>query len=161
MLAYTLNDQHFETFTEQLGPNIYYDRRGLRIPGVALHEATARFGYDVPAGDFRGLGAFAEYVYKDRYFVDNGDQLRIPSFGLFNANVHYDRSVDLGFVRNIAVNFEVKNVFDKRYAASANVITNSVTGTIQTPGFLLAQFGTGSIFAGSPRAFTGSAKVKF
>ena len=161
LLAYTLNDQHFQSFTEQLGPNVYYDRSGLRIAGVALHEATARIGYDVPIGDLRGLGAFAEYVYKGRYFIDNGNQLRIPSFGIVNLNVHYDRTVDFGWIKSVAAFVEVKNALDKRYAASANVITNTLTGNIQNPGFLLAQFGTGSVFAGSPRAFTGGVKVKF
>lgn len=161
LLAYTLNDQHFERFSEQLGPSAFFDRRGLRIPGVALHEATARVGYDVPAGEFRGLGAFAEYVYKGRYFVDNGNQLRIPSFGLVNLNVHYDRAVDFGFIRSIAAYVEVKNAFDRRFVGSANNITNTLTNGVQNPGFTLAQFSTGSIFAGAPRAFTAGVKVKF
>ena len=161
LLAYTLNDQHFETFYEQLGPNAYFDRHGNRIPGVALHELTARVGYDVSTGDFRGLGAFAEYVYKGRYFVDNGDQLRIPSFGIVNLNVHYDRTVDFGFIKSIAAYFEVKNASDRRYVASANTITNTLTNGVQNPGFYLAQFSTGSVFAGLPRTFTGGVKVKF
>ena len=136
LLAYTLNDQHFESFTEQLGPATYLNRAGNRIPGVALHEVTARVGYDVPAGDLRGLGAFVEYVYKGNYFVDNGNQLRIPSFGLININAHYDRTVDIGFVRSISAYAEVKNVFNAGYVASANNITNTLTNSIQNPGFL-------------------------
>ena len=81
------------------------------------------------------LGAFVDYVDKGRYVVGNGDQLRVPSFGLLNANVHYDRAVDFGFIRTIAASFEVKTVFDHRYVAAANVITSAVTGNIQNPGF--------------------------
>ena len=72
---------------------------------------------------------------------------------MLNANVHYDRAVDFGFIRTIAASVEVKTVFDNRYVAAANVITSTVTGNIQNLGFLLAQLGKGSIFAASPRAF--------
>ena len=128
---------------------------------MALHELTARVGYDVPAGELRGLGAFVEYVYKGNYFVDNGNQLRIPSFGLVNLNLHYDRAVESGSFDLFSAYFEVKNVLDRTYIASANNITNSLTNGVQNPGFFLAQFSTGSIYAGAPRAFTGGVKIKF
>ena len=59
--------------------------------------------------------------------------------------------------------FEVKNVFDRTYIASANNITdsiNAVTG-VQNPGSVLAITGTGSIYAGAPRAFIGGLKLAF
>jgi iron complex outermembrane receptor protein len=56
---------------------------------------------------------------------------------------------------------EVRNVFDRTYVASANNITNSVTaGGIQNPASVLAN-STGSIYAGSPRAFVAGIKLAF
>jgi len=161
LLAYTFNDQHFRSFVERLGPANFFDRQDNRIPGVAPHELTARGGYDVPFGDFRGFGAFAEYVYKSDYFIDNGNQLKVPSYGIVNLNVHYDRAVAFGFIKSIAAYFEVKNVFNKTYVASANNITNALLGPLQSPGIVLASTATGSVYAGSPRAFTGGVRIKF
>ena len=70
-------------------------------------------------------------------------------------------TINVGFLRSVAAFAEVKNVFDRRYVASANNITNTLTAGVQNPGFILAQFGTGSVFAGQPRAFAGGVKVKF
>jgi iron complex outermembrane receptor protein len=56
----------------------------------------------------------------------------------------------------------VNNVLDKTYVASANNITdsiNAVTG-LQNPASVLAN-STGSIYAGSPRAFIGGLKLAF
>jgi iron complex outermembrane receptor protein len=57
--------------------------------------------------------------------------------------------------------FEVRNVFDRVYVASANNIANTVTlAGIQSPTTVLANT-TGSIYAGSPRAFVAGMKVAF
>ena len=48
--------------------------------------------------------------------------------------------------------FEIKNLFNQTYVASANNISDtisSVTG-LQNPGSVLAITGTGSIYAGTP-----------
>ena len=59
--------------------------------------------------------------------------------------------------------FEVKNVLNKTYVASANNITDSINATtgIQNPGSILAATGTGSIYAGAPRAFVAGMKLAF
>jgi hypothetical protein len=59
--------------------------------------------------------------------------------------------------------FEVKNVLDKTYIASANNITDSInpaTG-LQNPGSSLAGTGTGSIYAGTPRTFVAGMRLAF
>ena len=58
--------------------------------------------------------------------------------------------------------FQVSNVFDKVYMASANNISdsiNAVTG-LQNPASVLANSG-GSIYAGAPRSFIGGLKLAF
>ncbi|HET7885099.1 MAG TPA: hypothetical protein VFL62_02625, partial [Bradyrhizobium sp.] len=56
---------------------------------------------------------------------------------------------------------EVRNIFDKTYVASANNISDSVSGAgVQSPASSLANV-TQSIYAGSPRAFVAGMKVAF
>jgi iron complex outermembrane receptor protein len=165
---YTYNNQIFTNFTELLGTAArtgYFNRAGYKIPGVAPHSATARLGYDQPYGDYRGLGAYVEYNYQSSYFIDNGNVLTIPSFGLVNANVHFDRDVETGPLKHFSAYFEVRNIFDRNWVASANNIQNSVAlfngAVVQNGYFQLAQNGTGSIYAGNPRLFMGGVRFKF
>ncbi len=161
---YSYNNQMFTNFTEQLGASSLFNRAGYKIPGVAPHELTARLGYDQPYGPLKGLGAFVEYVYKSSYYIDNGNQLMLPSYGLVNANIHYDG--DLGanplFLKNVTVFLQVQNIFDRTWIAAANNITNTIDARGgQNPGAILASTGTGSIYAGTPRAVMGGVKFKF
>jgi iron complex outermembrane receptor protein len=160
---YSYNNQIFTDFTEQLGPSSFFNRAGYKIPNVAAHEAAARIGYDQPYGPFRGLGGYVEYLYKSSYYLDNGNQLTAPGFGIVNVNLHYDAPLAENFLhlKNVNVFFQVQNIFDRTYIASANNITNSVNAAgFQNPGVIL--FNTaGSIYAGSPRAFQGGVKFKF
>jgi len=165
---YTYNNQIFTNFTETFAIGAvpgYFNRAGYQIPGVAPHELTARAGYDVPNGDFKGLGAFVEYVYKSSYFIDNGNVLTIPSYGLVNVNLHYDRDVQWGFLKNVSMFVGVTNVFDRTWVASANNATNSFASTggqvVQNGYPVLAPNATGLIYAGSPRAIQGGVKFKF
>jgi len=159
---YSYNNQMFTDFVEQRGPVSFFDRAGYRIPGVAPHELTARIGYDQPFGAFRGLGAYVEYVYKSSYFIDSGNQLVIPSYGLVNVNLHYDRAIENSWLKGFTAFVEVRNLFDRTYVASATVINNSVDASGgQQNGVYLAQNGTGSIYAGQPRAVQGGVKFKF
>jgi iron complex outermembrane receptor protein len=168
---YTYNNQIFTDFVEQLGTanpggvTGYFNRANYKIPGVAPHELTARVGYDQPFGDFKGLGGFVEYTYKSSYFLDNGNVLTIPSYGIVNLNIHFDRDIPGGFLKSVGMFFEVRNIFDRAYIASANNITNRVTKVngvaVQNPYIDLAQNSTGSIYAGIPRVFQGGVKFKF
>jgi iron complex outermembrane receptor protein len=159
---YTYNNQMFTDFVEQRGPVSRFDRAGYKIPGVAPHELTARVAYDQPSGNLKGFGSFVEYVYKSSYYMDNGNQLTAPSYGIVNANIHYDANIADSYLKNLTVFFEVRNIFDRNYISSANVISNSVNSFgFQNPGIYLAQTATGSIYAGAPRAFQGGLKFKF
>jgi iron complex outermembrane receptor protein len=58
--------------------------------------------------------------------------------------------------------FQVDNLFDRVYAASAGVISdglNAGTGQLNPVGVLAA--GSGAFYAGSPRAFSAGVRVKF
>lgn len=180
LVNYSYNNQMFTNFTEVLSPptisatnpapffgapngtKLFFDRAGYKIPGVAPHEFTVRAGYDISHGDFRGLGAFVQYVYKYSYFMDNGNQLTVPSYGVVDFNLHYDREIQDSFLKNFSAFVSVRNVFDSTYMASANNATNTVIAAgFQNPGIILANQATGLIYAGAPRSIVGGVKFKF
>jgi iron complex outermembrane recepter protein len=171
VVNYSYNNQIFTNYTELLGTanpgglTGYFNRAGYKIPNVAAHELTARAGYDVPTGDFKGLGGFVEYNYKSSYYVDNGNLLTIPSYGLVNVNAHYDHELQNSFLKSVSLYVQLNNVFDRTWVASANNVTNSVVKTngvvVQNGYSVLAGGATGSIYAGAPRAIVGGVKFKF
>ncbi|MGJ0395513.1 MAG: TonB-dependent receptor domain-containing protein, partial [Methylocystis sp.] len=162
--AYTHNQQFITNFVEELpagGPvTAVRDRSGKWIPNVPLHTLTARVAYDVPHGEFKGVGAFAEYVFKSSYYVDPANLLRIPGYGLLNLNVHYNRDIVDFYFKNVEVYVSLNNVFDRKFAAGIGVAQNTVVGNIETPAVLLAN-SVAAIKAGQPRAIIGGVKFKF
>ena len=132
-------------------------------PGRIAERAFARLGYDQPTGPWKGFGGFVEYVWKDTFYMENANLLRAPGYGLVNVNVHYDTEVMHPYLKGAIFFFEVKNVLDSTYVASANNITNSISAVtgLQNPGSVLATTGTGSIYAGAPRTYVAGMKLAF
>jgi iron complex outermembrane receptor protein len=158
--AYTYNDQYYTDYVEQIGNSIF-DREGNKIPGVSPNELVARLGYDQPSGIWKGFGGFLEYQWRDSFFVDNGNLLKAPGYDLWNFNLHYSKTLEDGSIKEVSMFFEVQNIFDKTYIATANNISNSIDSTgAEDPGSVLADRG-GSIYAGAPRTFLGGMKLKF
>lgn len=161
--AFTYLDQFYTSYVENLtnGATFSFDRAGNKIPGISPNELTARLGYDQPYGALKGLGGFVEVQWKDAFYMDNANLLRAPAYELLNANVHYNTDLSTDYLKRLSIYFEVRNILNTTYVASANNIGNSVTAAgIQNPGSVLANT-TGSIYAGSPRAFMGGLKLAF
>jgi iron complex outermembrane recepter protein len=159
--AYTLNDQVYKDYQERLAGNAkLFDRAGNKIPGVSPQEWLARLGYDQEDGTLKGLGAFVEYQWKDTFYMDNGNKLQAPGYGLVNVNVHYKPDLPSGPLKGLTTYFEIRNLFDKTYVASANSVTNSQTGGVENGASSLAA-GSGSIYAGSARTYYAGVKLKF
>ena len=164
--AYTYLDQFYVDYTEQLSTaplTARFDRGGNKIPGISPNELFTRLGYDQPIGPWRGVGGFVEYVWKDGFYMENANLLRAPGYSLVNVNVHYDTEIDHPYLKGAIYFFEVKNLLDTTYIASANNITdslNTATG-LQNPGSVLANTGTGSIYAGAPRTFVAGMRLAF
>lgn len=172
--AYTYDNQIYTQYYEQLSGGTLtnvFNRAGHWIPGVSPNVLTARLGCDFLAGDFKGLGAYAEYYLTDAFYLDNGNLLKVPGSQVVNLNIHYDADVPNSFLQKISAFFEVRNVFNSTYIASANNITNTLN-TIngqQNPGYsptcpatnaaLSCQ--TGTIYAGFPRTFVGGVRLRF
>ncbi|MBN8991052.1 MAG: TonB-dependent receptor [Rhizobiales bacterium] len=161
--AYTYLDEVYTEYTENIvnGATFSFNRAGNKIPGISPNELTARLGYDHVAGPLAGLGAFVELQWKDSFYMDNANLLKAPGYELVNLNVHYKTDLTSDYFKALSLYLEVRNVFDRTYVASANNIGNTVTGAgVQNPASVLANT-TGSIYAGSPRAFVAGMKVAF
>ncbi|MGY4479438.1 TonB-dependent receptor family protein [Bradyrhizobium sp. USDA 3364] len=158
--AYTYLDEVYTDYTESIS-GFTFNRVGNKIPGVSPNELTTRLGYDEPSGPFQGLGGFVEVQWKDGFYMDNANLLRAPGYELVNLNLHYKTDLISDYFKTLNLYFEVRNVFDRTYVASANNIANSVTAAgVQNPASILANT-TGSIYAGSPRAFVAGMKIAF
>src|SRR5258705_7420643 len=163
MAAYTYLDQFYTEYTEKLtnGTTFSFNRAGNKIPGISPNELTTRLGYDEMSGPLAGLGAFVEVQWKDSFYMDNANLLKAPGYELVNLNVHYKTDLASDYFRALSLYLEVRNVFDRTYVASANNIGNTVLpGGVQNPASALANT-TGSIYAGSPRAFVAGMRVAF
>ena len=159
--AYTYLDEIYTDYSESIS-GFTFNRVGNKIPGISPNELTARLGYDELHGALTGLGGFVEIVWKDSFYMDNANFLKAPGYDLVNFNLHYKTDLASDYFRQLNLFFEVRNAFDKTYVASANNIANTVTAAgIQNPGSVLAATQTGSIYAGSPRAFVAGMKIAF
>jgi iron complex outermembrane receptor protein len=163
LAAYTYLDQFYTEYTENLtsSPNTFsFNRAGNKIPGISPNELTTRLGYDELSGPLAGLGGFVEVQWKDSFYMDNANLLKAPGYELVNLNLHYNTDLASDYLRKLSLYLEVRNVFNRTYVASANNITDSITAGAQSPASVLANT-TGSIYAGSPRAFVAGMKVAF
>jgi iron complex outermembrane recepter protein len=163
--TYSYNDQYYKRFTERLtsgAVSSQFDRDGNKIPGVIPTFVNGRLGYDQPSGPLAGLGGFVEVTYRDSYFIDNGNLLKIPAYTLTNLNIHYDPPSDAGWLSRMRFFASIQNLFDKTYVGSASVISDSLNaGTgLQNPAAALMN-STGSIYAGMPRTFYAGVKARF
>jgi len=161
--AYTYLDEVYTEYVENLtnGTIFSFNRAGNKIPGVSPNELTTRLSYDELSGPLKGVGGFVEVQWKDSFYMDNANLLKAPGYELVNLNVHYKTELASDYFKALNLYLEVRNVLDRTYVASANNIGNSVTALgVQNPASILANT-TGSIYAGSPRAYFAGMKVAF
>jgi iron complex outermembrane receptor protein len=164
--AYTYLDEFFTNYIEQLSAGAFtssFNRDGNKMPGVSPNELLVRLGYDQPIGAWKGLGGFVQFQWKDAYFMDNANLVKAPAYELVNLNIHYKVDLTYDYFKSAVVYFEVRNVFDRTYVASANNISDSISSATgaENPGSVLATTGTGSIYAGEPRTFVGGVRLAF
>jgi iron complex outermembrane receptor protein len=161
---YSYNDQHYSRYTERLtsgAVSAAFDRDGNAIPGVIPTFVNARLGYDRPDGPLAGVGGLVELTYRSRYFIDNANLLRVPSYKLINLNLHYDPPAGSGWWSRLSFFASVQNLTDKTYVGSASVIADSLSAAgTQNPASVL-QGVTGSLYAGQPRTVYAGVKGRF
>jgi outer membrane receptor protein involved in Fe transport len=164
--VYTYDNQIYTDFIEQLSAGQFtarFNRAGDFIPGVSPNELLTRLGYDQPSGAWKGLGGFIELAWQGTYYMDNANLLKANGYELVNLNLHYNTDLADPYIKSVRVFFEIKNLFDKTYVASANNISDTISAAtgFENPGSILATTGTGSIYTGSPRAFIGGMTLAF
>ncbi|MBX9882393.1 MAG: TonB-dependent receptor [Sphingomonas sp.] len=160
-LSYGYTDQFYTDFSERLSngqQSLLFSRGGNAIPGVIPHFLNLRAGFDQPSGRRQGLGGFAEVTWRGGYFIDNGNQLRIPGYALLNLNLHYDPPAGGG---RFSLYLSVQNALGATYVGSASVIANSLGATGAQNGASVLRGVTGSIYAGQPRTLFGGVKTRF
>src|SRR5579885_2839924 len=162
--SYLYDNQIYTKYTEQLTTgkvSASFDRAGHWIPGVQPHFLNGRVLYDQTAGKLNGLGGFAEVVWRDAYPLDNGNLLHAPGYTLLNLNLHYAAPARHGIFARTQFFYEVENLANKTWVASANNITNTLNAQGQQNGPDVLMNATGSVYAGMPRASYGGVKVRF
>jgi len=163
--AYTYDNQIYTQYNEQLSAGAFsqiFNRAGNRIPGVPLHELTVRLGYDFPDGQFKGFGAYVEYVKQGDFYIDNANLVKVPGYDLVNLNFHYTREITDSSIKAISAYVELRNVTNQTYVASANNVADTLNSTTgQQNGAATVAATAGSIYAGNPRGIFGGVRVKF
>ena len=162
--SYSYNDHRYTDFQERLTAGAVsrlLDRGGNKIPGVIPTFVNGRVGYDQPGGGLQGLGGFVEVTYRDRYPIDNGNQLTLPAYTLVNLNLHYDPPRSDDWWSRLSLFASVQNLFDRTYVGSASVIADSLgTGGVENGAAVLGNT-TGTIYAGQPRTVYAGVKSRF
>jgi iron complex outermembrane receptor protein len=138
---------------------VLFNRAGNRIPGVTPNFLFARLGYDQPDGALKGLGGFVEVNFRDAFYVDNANLLKAPGFAIVNLEAHWDPRIKIGAVSKLRAFFEVQNLFNKTYVASANNIADTLASNGQQNGASVLAATGGSIYAGAPRTFFAGVRI--
>ena len=153
--SYSYNDQFYTDFRERLtngATSVVIDRHGNAIPGVIPTFVNGRVTYDEPGGALAGVGGFVELTYRQRYFIDNANLLRVPGYTLVNLNLHYDPPKGDAWWSRVSLYASVQNLLDRTYVGSASIVPN---------GEAALRTSTGSIYAGQPRTVYAGIKSRF
>jgi iron complex outermembrane receptor protein len=159
--SYTFNDHIYTEYTENICSATScksFDRSGNKIPGVERHILNARIAYDTSHRPewWRGVGGWLEVNWLDDFYVNNSNTLKTLPYQLVNLNLHYDREVKIPIVRSLSAFFEIQNLFDATYIASANVVADALS---DTPANLATS--KQAFFAGQPRSYFAGLKLRF
>jgi len=162
--SYLYDNQVYTDYTEQLTTGSIansFSRNNNRLPGVQPHYLIARVIYDQSSGRLRGFGGYIETSWRDKYMLDNANFLSAPGYTLLNLSMHYDPPSGHGPLSRLRFFFDIQNLANKTYIASAGNITNSLNSAGQQNGASVLATATGSIYAGTPRASYGGVRVRF
>lgn len=162
--SYTYDNQIYTDYSEQITTGSLsssFSRNGYRIPGVQPHFLNARVIYDQAHGKLRGFGGYLESNWRDKYQLDNANLLSATGATLLNLSTHYDPPAGHGAISRLRFFFDIQNLANKTYIASAGNITDSLNSVGQQNGAAVLATATGSIYAGTPRASYGGVRVRF
>ena len=163
-MAYTWMNQVYSDYVERLSAGAFtqaFDRAGNNIPGITPHSIQARIGYDHLSGRLAGLGAHVEYAYRDTTVLDNANLIEAPGYALTNLNVHYDGALRAGAIKSMHLLFEIRNLSDKVWVASAGNLANSLNAATGELNGVAVLANAGGMYAGAPRSFFTGVRLGF
>ncbi|MCC2640863.1 MAG: putative TonB-dependent receptor [Nitrospira sp.] len=141
--AYTHIDARYINFSDRFlsgGVPTAFVRDGKVVPNVPTDVLNFKEAYEHSG---TGWGGWVEANYMNSYFLNNNNTVGIPAYWIVNLNVHKNFEFQNNrWIRFAKLFAELDNVFDKKYAASGNVVADSTADANKT-----------LFFAGYGRAF--------
>ena len=117
--AYTHIDAKYINFTDRTSAG-FLVRDGNKVPNVPTDVLFAKGEYDhAPSG----WGGWVEGSYYNSYFLNNSNTFGIPSYFVWNVNVHKVIDIKNSWIRFAKFYLQLDNIADKKYAASGQVIS--------------------------------------
>ncbi len=88
--------------------------------------------------------------------------MKASGYDVVNLNFHYNHEVDGSYIKTSSAYFEIRNLTNQTYVASANNVSDSISSaTGKQNGAATIAATAGSIYAGTPLSFYGGVRVKF
>ena len=162
--AWIYDNQIYTSYVETLSTTntaTSFNRSGNAIPGVPSNQLWARLDYTQPEGTLKGLGAYAETIFRGASWMDNANLVQVPAYAIMNLAITYDPGLQVGPFSAVRLYLQLQNVLNKTYVASASNVTDTINALGQQNGATAVAATTGSIYAGSPRAVYGGLKMHF
>jgi iron complex outermembrane receptor protein len=162
--SYTRLVEYYDSYIETLTAGAFsqaFDRHGKYIPGITPHTLTSRIAYDRPTGELSGFGSYLEYSYRDKFWLDNSNLIQAPGYNVWNFNVHYDGRPSNSALRGFHLLFEIQNLTNRIWVASASNLSNSLNSSTGVQSDAIVLSNSGSLYAGNPRTFIVSLRRVF
>lgn len=124
--AFTHMDSKYVKFTDQFvigGVTSRINQAGHNVPAVERNVLNTKASYDHAA---TGLGAWMEGSWVDSFFINNNNTLGSPAYLLLNLNLHHHWTIHNNrYIRFVRTYFEIDNLANKTYVASAVPVADS------------------------------------
>jgi iron complex outermembrane receptor protein len=148
--AFTHMESKYVSFIDQFvvgGVLTQVNQSGHSVPAVERNVLNTKALYQHPSG----WGGWFELSWIDSFFINNANTLGSPAYILCNLNIHdrYELKNNK-YVRYVKSFFQISNLFDKTYVASAVPIADSTPDPSKQ-----------AFFAGYGRAFYGGVTLGF
>ena len=135
--AYTHIDAKYINFTDRTSAG-FLVRDGNKVPNVPTDVLFAKGEYDhAPSG----WGGWVEGSYYNSYFLNNSNTFGIPSYFVWNVNVHKVIDIKNSWIRFAKFYLQLDNIADKKYAASGQVITGETAAASASQQIFFAGYG--------------------
>lgn len=99
-------------------PNKVGNFSGNKVAGIP--ETFYNFSLRYFQKSTNGIFAKLNFQGVSKYFVDDANQIDIPSYLILNFSLGFNEEIEIGFAKIKSV-FSINNLFDKKYSSSAYI----------------------------------------